>query len=129
MEALLVPIADIIKRYVQINYLNFEDQQLNLAFYALLGISIALISKLIIFIFTDEDLIKKYKWYWEYKILKKTSKEDEINAKVQEALWQVYERSYLEEVITKCQNFHYTHYQNVEVRAIVVLIDENNVIC
>ena len=71
MEALLVPIADIIKRYVQINYLNFEDQQLNLAFYALLGISIALISKLIVFIFTDEDLIKKYKWYWEYKILKK----------------------------------------------------------
>lgn len=62
----------------------------------------------------------------EYKILKKTSNEDEINAKVQEALWQVYERSYLEEVTTKSQNFHYTHYQNVEVRAIVILIDENN---
>jgi hypothetical protein len=63
----------------------------------------------------------------EYKILKKTSKEDEINSKVQEALWQVYERSYLEEVITKSKNFHYyTHYQTVEVRAIVILTDENN---
>lgn len=62
----------------------------------------------------------------EYKILKKTNKEEEINAKIQEALWQVYERSYLEEVMTKYQNFKYVHYQNVEVRAMVILVDENN---
>ncbi len=62
----------------------------------------------------------------EYKILKKATKEEDINIKVQEALWQVYEKCYLEEVITKFHNFDYAHYKDVEVRAIVILIDENN---
>jgi len=62
----------------------------------------------------------------EYKILKKSNKEEDINAKIQEALWQVYERNYLEEVMTKFHNFDYSYYQSIEVRAIIILIDENN---
>lgn len=62
----------------------------------------------------------------EYKILKKVTNEEDINIKIQEAFWQVYEKLYLEEVITKFHNFDYTHYQNVEIRAVIILIDENN---
>jgi hypothetical protein len=64
----------------------------------------------------------------EYKFVKKTtSKEESIIVKIQEAFWQVYESNYLlEEIITKFYTFNYTHCRNVEVRAIVILIDENN---
>jgi hypothetical protein len=58
----------------------------------------------------------------EYKFLKKTSTEESIIVKMPEAFWQVYDKIYLEEVITKLYNFDF---RNVEVRAIVTLFDEN----
>ncbi len=61
----------------------------------------------------------------EYKILRNTYTM-QINAKIQEALWQVYEHFYFQEVVSKFNEFRYSNYQQVEIRGIVAFIDENN---
>ena len=62
----------------------------------------------------------------EYKILKQVTNIEHVNKKIQEAFWQVYEKCYLQEAITKFNSFEYSHYHTVDVRAIVILSDENN---
>lgn len=61
----------------------------------------------------------------EYKILGKTDT-TQIDAKIQEALWQVYEHYYFQELASKYNEFRYSNYQQVEIRGIVAFIDENN---
>ena len=60
----------------------------------------------------------------EYKLLGKT-KSALIDSKIQEALWQVYEHYYFEDVVSKYREFEYSHYQQLEIRGIVAFIDEN----
>jgi hypothetical protein len=61
----------------------------------------------------------------EYKIFKKSNKDEDVTAKIQEALWQVYEKKYLDDVVTKFRKYeYYRFYESVEVRAIVILVDE-----
>ena len=60
----------------------------------------------------------------EYKLVDNTETA-QINNKIQEALWQVYENYYFEEVVSKYKEFKDTHYQQLEIRGIVAFIDEN----
>ena len=60
----------------------------------------------------------------EYKILGNTNT-SQIDSKLQDALWQVYEHYYFEEVVSKQKEFNCLHYQQMEVRGIVVFVDEN----
>ena len=60
----------------------------------------------------------------EIKLLGKT-KSALIDRKIQEALWQVYENYYFEDVVSKYKEFKYPHYQQLEIRGIVAFIDEN----
>ena len=60
----------------------------------------------------------------EYKILGQTDTA-QIDSKLQDALWQVYEHYYFEEAVSTYKEFSYPHYQQLEIRGLVAFIDEN----
>lgn len=68
MDILLNSVADVAKHLIQSNYLNYDDQRLNLLLYSLLGIVFSLIIKFFNEIFQN-NLYKNFIWFFNYKIL------------------------------------------------------------
>lgn len=68
-EALLSPFIDLFKHYVQINYITFDDNKLNLLIYSCLTILMSFIVKTLCNYKDFMNHIKYIKWFYKYKIL------------------------------------------------------------
>ena len=64
--------ADLLKHYVSINYITFEDNKLNILLYSLMSILISYIFKFFINYDDFKEQVKYCKWYIKYIIFRKT---------------------------------------------------------
>lgn len=71
MDALLTAITDVCKHYININYLTFNDKQLNMLLYTLICVFVNLLNKFITN-FKLTELLYFIEWNIKYKFLKQT---------------------------------------------------------
>ena len=64
-DLLIIPVIDLIKHYVNVNYLVYDDTQMNILLYTLMAVVLAVISKNIINL-SIFNMYKYIKWHYEY---------------------------------------------------------------
>lgn len=69
MDALFSPFVDLLKHYIQTNYLVYDDQKVNLLMYSCVSITISFVVKTFLDIAALLNFLKYVCWMIEYKIL------------------------------------------------------------
>jgi hypothetical protein len=85
MDVIVQPLADLFKYYVQTQYLNYDDQKLNLLLYTVIGGLVTFVLRFC----THDNVVwlwRMYKWWLKFHVLK----EKQLILAVDRANWQYF---------------------------------------
>ena len=69
-NALISPFGDLLKHYIEINYIQFDDKKLNLLVYSCVSIIISFLLSTVLNISSFKDIYNYIVWFITYRILK-----------------------------------------------------------
>jgi len=67
---LIAPFTDLLKHYIEVNYIKFEDKKLNLLTYACMSIIVSYLISCVFNITSLKETYQHIKWFFTYRILR-----------------------------------------------------------